>query len=91
MSDSDALKAIKREFGMRDNVIERAFKSSESFRAVCRDYQDCARALSRWRKSASEEARLREAEYSELLLELTAEIEARLQAVGSIGDTRSDA
>lgn len=88
MSDSATLELIKREFGTRERVIDRAFRSSESFRGLCRDFLDCSRALARCRKSKSEEARLREAEYSELLMELTGEIEARLQAVGSIADTR---
>ena len=91
MSDSETLKLIKREFSSRERVIERAYNSSASFRALCRDFQDCARARSRWRNSECEVGRLREAEYSELLLELTAEIEARLQAVVNIADTCSDA
>jgi hypothetical protein len=90
VSDSETLKLIKRKFSSREKVIERAYHSSASFRALCRDFHDCAKALSRWRDSECEEGRLREAEYAELLLELTAEIEARLQAVGSIADTRSD-
>ena len=90
MSDFETLELIKREFSTREKVIERAFDSSKSFRALCRDYQDCARALAWWRQAASEEAHLREAEYAELLKELTGDIEARLHAVGSIADTRSD-
>lgn len=90
MSDSETLKLIKMKFSSREKVIERAYHSSVSFRALCRDFRDCAKAASRWRASESEEARLRAAEYSELLSELTSEIEVRLHAVGSLTDTRSD-
>lgn len=80
MIDSATLEFIKKEFGTREKVIERVFQSCESFRALCRDYRDCARALARCRASESEEARLREVEYSELLMELRAEIQARLHS-----------
>ena len=90
MSDSETLELIKREFSTRERVIERAFHSSQSFRALCRDFRDCARALAWWQQAESEEAKLRVMEYAELLKELTGEIEARLLAVGSVADTRSD-
>lgn len=86
-SDSATLELIKREFATREKAIECAFKTSESFRALCRDFRDCARALARCRKSESEEMRLRAAEYSELLMELMGEIEARLHAIASLMDT----
>ncbi|UCF19075.1 MAG: hypothetical protein JSU87_14260 [Gemmatimonadota bacterium] len=89
MSDSATLELIKREFGTRETVIELAFESSESFRVLCGDFRDCLRALERFRVSDSDEARVHEAEYSELLWELTGEIEARLQAVGSVADVHS--
>ena len=91
MSHSETLELIKREFSTREEVIERAFHSSKSFRALCREYRDCAKAWAWWRQAESREAELREAEYAELLRQLTGEIEARLQAVGSIADARSDA
>ena len=90
MSDFETLELIKREFSTRERVIERAFKSSTAFRALCRDYRDCARALAGWRQAESEEGHIREAEYAELLAELAGEIEARLHAVGNVADTRSD-
>lgn len=91
MRDSETLELIKREFSTREKVIERAFSNSKSFRALCREYRDCAKAWEWWREAESQEAHLREAEYAELLRQLTGEIEARLQAVGSLADTRPDA
>jgi hypothetical protein len=89
VSTSAILELIKKEFGTRERIIERAIKSSESFRSLCRDYRDCALALARCRESESEEAVLRAVEYSELLVELADEIEARLQAVGTVTDDNS--
>ena len=89
MSHSTLLNRIKKEFGSREDVIEGAFTSSESFRALCRDYFVCLRALAGFQKLDSKEARLREGEYSELLQELAVEIEARLNAVGSVPTCRS--
>jgi hypothetical protein len=82
------LDKIKREFGSRENAIERAFRSNESFRALCREYVACGRALAGYRESSSKEACLREAEYAELLQELAVEIDTRLNALGSVPDLR---
>jgi hypothetical protein len=71
---------IKRRFGGAEANIEREFKSSEAFRDLCRDYLNCAATLARWQESEGEDARLRVREYTELLGELTQEIEARLRA-----------
>jgi len=84
MSHSTLLDKIKRDFGSREKVIERVFASSESFRALCRDYVDCSRALAGFRESASKQARDYEAEYSELLQELAGEIEARLSVADGV-------
>ena len=86
MSRSTVLDKIKREFGSREKVIERAFISCPSFRTLCGDYVACSRTLARCRKSGSKETRLREREYSELLQSLAAEIETRLHAVGSVSE-----
>jgi len=72
------LEMIKRRFAGRAQDVERAFAASESFRGLCTDYLACATALARWRESTAEEAALRVREYSELLRELTKEIQARL-------------
>jgi hypothetical protein len=84
MSHSTVLDKIKREFGSRERLIERVFTNCPSFRTLCGDYLACSRALAGSRKSASPEACLREAEYSELLQELADEIETRLCAVESV-------
>jgi len=72
------LDMIKRRFTGREPDVERAFAASESFRGLCRDYLACATALARWRESTAEEAQGRVREYSEMLTELTGEIEAHL-------------
>ena len=64
---------IKR-FPDRKDMVKRLFKESENFKAVCEDYQECAKALHHWDRSYSEEASLRKSEYSALLQELEAEI-----------------
>jgi uncharacterized protein YyaL (SSP411 family) len=71
---------VKRRFAGKEAAVERAFATRESFRGLCRDYAACANALLRWQESASEGAQIRSAEYSELLEELTKEIESHLHA-----------
>ena len=75
-----AIEMIKRRFGGAEATVEHAFETSASFRGLCRDYLDCAATLARWQESGDEDARLRVREYSELLAELTEEIETRLRA-----------
>ena len=81
-----ALDMIKRRFAGGEAEIERAFRTSESFRGLCTDYLACATALARWRESTAEEAALRVQEYSELLRELTKEIQARLSPAKGRGN-----
>ncbi|UCG89238.1 MAG: hypothetical protein JSW71_12140 [Gemmatimonadota bacterium] len=83
MKQQGMLELIKSRFGSRDVTIERAYSSSESFRALCGDYVECLTALAHWQESDSEHARLREAEYSELITQLTGEIETWLLAMES--------
>lgn len=78
MNAAATLEMIKRRFAGRDTDLERVFTTSESFRGLCTDYLACASALARWRESSAEEAPLRVGEYSELLRELTKEIQSRL-------------
>jgi hypothetical protein len=70
---------IKHRFAGAKGAVERAFVTSESFRGLCRDYLACAATLARWQGSEAENAPLRVQEYSELLGELTREIEERLR------------
>lgn len=74
------LAAVSRRFSQRAEAVEQAFKGSATFRGLCRDYLSCVAALERWQESQSGEAPARSAEYSQLLAELTTEIEARLRA-----------
>jgi len=78
MRSSATLTAIKCRFRGREEAVEHAFEANESFRGLCRDYLACTAALVRWQEGELDEARLRRNEYSELLAELTAEIEACL-------------
>jgi hypothetical protein len=71
---------IKHRFAGRDEAIERAFESSESFRGLCRDYLACATVLTRWRASDAADAPARAEEYAGLLSELAGEIRMRLRA-----------
>ena len=77
------LAAIERRFPGMKGVVQREFTESDSFRGLCRDYVVCVTALARWQESESEEGRARSEEYSELLAELTEELEARLHAHGA--------
>ena len=74
------LTRVKRRFAGHEAAVERAFATSESLRDLCRDHAACANALLRWQESESEGAQIRSAEYSELLEELTEEIESQLHA-----------
>jgi hypothetical protein len=77
-----SVEMIKRRFTGAESAVERAFETSESFRGLCRDFIACAATLGRWSESRAEDAPLRVQEYSELLGELTREIEERLRAQG---------
>lgn len=79
--EATTLAMIKRRFAGTEAAVGRVFEASESFRGLCRDYLACTAALAQWQESTSEEAGTRCEEYSELLAELTDEIEARLRAV----------
>lgn len=74
------LEMINRRFAGAGAAVERAYETSESFRSLCGDYLACAATLARWQESEAEHAQLRAQEYSELLDELTREIEARLRS-----------
>ena len=69
-----SLFSVIKHFPERKDIVKRLFKESENFKAVCEDYQECAKALHHWDRSDSEEASLRKSEYSALLQELEAEI-----------------
>jgi hypothetical protein len=79
--DKKTVAAIERHFPGTSAVLQRELTESESFRGLCRDYLACQTALARWQETDSDEGRLRSKEYSELLAELTEEIETRLHAL----------
>ena len=70
--------------------IGQALATSESFRTLCADLRACSRALARWRRIDSAEARERVDEYTELLAELTVEIRSMLAERDLAGLERED-
>ncbi len=65
---------IMKRFPDRRNALRQMYRTSESFRSLCRNYQKCSEALDYWAKSKSAEAPDRRREYSALLQELELEI-----------------
>jgi hypothetical protein len=61
-------------FPDHEETIKRLFKVNDSFRSLCEDYRQCARASKFWNQSASEEAPARREEYENLLQDLSEEI-----------------
>lgn len=80
-SDSDTLNLIRTSFAGREELIERAFRDSVPFRALCEDYRDCVAALHRWKQRSAAEAPPRWQEYAELQMELGLEIQTWLEAM----------
>lgn len=76
------LARVKRRFAGRESAMERAYAASEAFRGLCRDFVACANALARWQEAEASGDRPRSTEYSELLDELTREIEVHLRTQG---------
>jgi len=88
--DRALLTLVRRHSNATDEEIESAFVSSGSFRSLCADLRACSRALTRWRRTNSEEGRCRVDEYSRLLTELTAEIHLMLAERDCAGPGRED-
>jgi hypothetical protein len=65
----------------RDLLIERAHRDNRGFRELCHDYRECVAAVERWKQHSGADADLRLEEYSELLTELSQEIETWLEAI----------
>ena len=55
-------------------TVLKLFRKNNNFKAICDDYQQCAKALSRWKQSSSEKAPARRKEYADLLNELELEL-----------------
>ena len=64
-------------FGDRNRQICRLFDMDETFREVCENYAECARALGHWSRSSGEDLR-RVDDYRTLLEELEREIDIYL-------------
>jgi hypothetical protein len=65
---------VMNRFPDRRNDLRQMYRTSESFRSICRNYQKCTKALDHWGKSKSEQAPERQREYAALLQELELEI-----------------
>ena len=65
---------VMNRFPDRRDILRRIYRTSESFRSICHNYQKCNKALEHWDKSKSAEASDRYQEYSVLLEELELEI-----------------
>lgn len=62
--------------------LRRMYRSSESFRSICHDYEKCSAALDYWLVSGHEAAPSRQREYALLLHELELEIIQNLSEAG---------
>ena len=70
---------VMKHFPNRKSDLRQMYRSSESFRALCQNYQKCAKAMNYWEKSKKEEAPDRLREYTALLQELELEIMDNLE------------
>ncbi len=64
-------------FGSQSHQIQRLFDIDETFREVCENYAECARALGHWSRSSGEDLR-RADDYRAMLEELEREIDSYL-------------
>jgi hypothetical protein len=81
--DQEVVGEICSSFPGRDRLIESTYRAEWTFRELCQDFQECAAAVERWREMPSAESEGRFEEYSELLTELSKEIEAWLEGIES--------
>ena len=65
-------------FGDRSRQIRRLFGIDETFREVCENYAECARALGHWSRAHGEDRR-RVEDYRTMLEELEGEIDGYLK------------
>ena len=65
---------ILRRFPRHKNDLRQLYRTSDSFQAMCHNYQKCSEALNYWSASEHEQAPLRKQEYAELIMELEQEI-----------------
>jgi hypothetical protein len=74
----DIAAQISSSFPGNERLIDRAYRDDPAFRELCDDYVRCAAALERWQRSSGDKSSSRSQEYSELLAELAADVEAWL-------------
>lgn len=70
MDDQRTLRLMKERFAGREEIVEELFKTSETFRNLCRDYLACSAILAWWERSDSDRARRRALEFSRLRAKL---------------------
>jgi hypothetical protein len=70
---------LERQFPNWAEAIEREYRDSKDFRALCNDFQVCAVAKEKWEESEAPIAPERRREYAEWLEELLVEIKDWLQ------------
>ena len=62
-------------YARRKGEIRARLLKDQDFRALCEEYEEACRALSRWSSSAHTDAKLRTAEFAQICRELEVEIE----------------
>lgn len=70
--------AVKTRFPSRVQAIDALLARDEGFRDMCSDYTTAEEELRKWRSSSEQHRDARITEYSELVEELAAEIDATL-------------
>jgi hypothetical protein len=74
-----ALAVINGGFSAQREKVELEFESSEVFRNLCEEFEQCSNAIEHWKNDKSAYAEQREQEYVDLLAELHREIKFWLQ------------
>ena len=70
---------VMKNFPDKKDALRQMYRSSESFRVLCHNYQKCSEALDFWKKSKRTEAPDRHREYTALMQELELEIHQTLE------------
>ena len=73
---------ISRRFSQFEQHLNTLFERDESFRSLCKDYQDSLEAHDRWGLDKSSVGELRQKEYAELAKELEQDIRNWLERFG---------
>jgi len=65
---------IPEKFSIVQHIIEKLYKSDDTFRSIYKDYQTYLDALQFWKQSSSVDAAARRSEYIQLVGELEKEL-----------------